>query len=242
MRRRSARRRGVVERAASAGRRRKRRSTPLAVEVGRERRVQRRGRRRRVPACRRAPRCGGRPAPALAAPSSAERGAHRGRVGVVALVDQRERRRPAPQRERARRGPSAGAKPASARPRPSSGRAEGSAREQHAERVHRPYAGPARRGGNRRARPRMSASTREPSRVRRAVDRAARRRRRARRSSSTRAGRRRSAAARRRSNCGVSRLRIGDAAGSSAGEDLGLGVGDRLDRAEMFDDGPARRW
>ncbi len=70
--------------------------------------VQRSPPRARVPASRRARRCGGRPGRRRGRAEQREGGAHRGRIGVVALVDQREWRR--------RRPCSGGCAPRPARP------------------------------------------------------------------------------------------------------------------------------
>ena len=163
-----------------------------------------------------------------------QRGAHRGGIGVVALVDQRERRRRAPASVKRSPRPLAGAKAA---------KRLGAARKRRAERVRapaarRPRSPPCVCPGAPRSKamrsPAISAAIREPSPSRLAGDAAAPRRRR----STPKLSTSQAARSRRRGEAlELRRVAVEDrrAARLDAGEDLRLGVGDRLDRAEMLD-------
>ena len=184
-----------------------------------------------------------RPRPArLRLAEQRQRGAHRGRIGVVALVDQGEARRPgwpsamplaAPLR-RAETRPSA----SMTRARSAPTRLRGG---EHGERVLHEV--PPRRAEpvGRPSRRRRTAWTLDPSALQRRRAPAACRRQgaRRRRGCARRAPRARSAS---RSNQRLSRLRTAVAARLQALEDLGLGLGDRRLAVEDTRDAPARRW
>ena len=182
------------------------------------------------------------PAPGSAARQHRERRAHRGRAGVVALVDQLDAcRRASCDLRRAGRGPwaaaiRASAAAAAATSAPSASTAASTARLFSTQ--CRPGSAEAiARCAGRGSRPstalpiacrRQSISRASALGMAAEADDAARRRARARCSAS-------------RSKCGLSRLSTATPPSAQAGEDLGLGVGDRLDRREELDDAPARR-
>ena len=179
--------------------------------------------------------------PGLRRAEQRQRRAHRGRIGVVAFVD--DGRRPVGRR----RSRSARPCPSAARSRPAPRRRRRGRRRALRPRAARrarspPYATPGAPRSNANSRPRIARLD-----ARAAVDR--RRPRSSLRVAIARRAEGQDARAVRhgalsssRSNCGASRLSTARPARLEAEEDLGLRVGDRFDRAEMFDvDGRDRR-